>query len=395
MTRGPERIHPKVATTKRVAVLFDAYPHLYGGSQRVNHLLAKRLPTQGWDARVVVPANGRFPDRLRADGIVVDVAPAPLCLRRYGRTTSGLNAIRAAMALPGYWMRLSRLLRRSGATVVHASDLRGIVLVGVPARMAGARVVWHVHAMGASNLLNNLVGRAVSHAVIVPSAELVEHLHGASTRRRPALVVSNVVAPEFHRPITQELVAEPNVISVGRLHPDKGVDVLIDAFAVARQQLPGAHLSIVGGTQDGYEDYASDLRAQVARLGLTSCVEFVDATDTVAKLVQASRVYVQASRTETFGMSILEAMAAGVPVIATGVGGVVDHVTHEVTGLLVPSERPDLLAAAIVRSLTDVEGSERLRRAAARVATREQYTPEALIESVASIYDRQTRSNRS
>ena len=77
-------------------------------------------------------------------------------------------------------------------------------------------------------------------------------------------------------------------------------------------------------------------------------------------------MYVQPSRerTETFGLALLEAMAAGVPVVATDVSGLTDLVDHETTGLLVPPEDPDALAGAVVRLLTD----ERARRGVARLA---------------------------
>ena len=124
----------------RRAVLFDAYPHVYGGAQRTDHLLARELPERGWALLTVVPADGPFPERLRDEGHAVEVVPVPRPLRRYGRATTGPARALAVLALPAYWLRLLRRLRAARPEVVHVVDHRGLVLAGVAARLSGARV---------------------------------------------------------------------------------------------------------------------------------------------------------------------------------------------------------------------------------------------------------------
>ena len=116
-------------------MLFDAYPHVYGGAQRTDHLLARELPRHGWTLLTITPGGGLFVDRLRAEDLPVEVVPVPAALAHYGHATRGLRALSAALLLPLYWLRLTRALRRHRPAVVHVVDHRGLLLAGVPARL--------------------------------------------------------------------------------------------------------------------------------------------------------------------------------------------------------------------------------------------------------------------
>ena len=375
MTPGPRR-----------AVLFDAYPHVYAGAQRVDHLLAARLPAEGWHVDVLVPADGPFPERLRAEGLPVRIVATPPALSRYGRATTGLGRVRAAAALPRYWWRLARELRRARPDLVHVIDHRGLVLAAVPARLRRVPIVWHVHALDRTRLLNRWGGR-VAAVVVVPSAAVVGKLPGLDRPDRVRPAASVVPAWAAGTPVGP-LSAEPVVLTVGRLHPDKGLDVLLDALAEVRRSVPEARLRVVGGPQEGFEHHADELRERAARLGLGDAVELVGFLPEPEAELRRARCYVQASRerTEILPLAILEAMAAGVPVVATDVGGVRDVVHDGSTGILVPPEDPAALAAGILRVLQDPDGSERLRSAARALVTGPGFRAEDLVAAVAAAY---------
>ena len=150
----------------------------------------------------------------------------------------------------------------------------------------------------------------------------------------------------------------PVILSVGRLHPVKGHDVLLRGFARVRDRLPDAALAIVG---DGVARPA--VARLAAELGVAHAVEFAGTLSPaqVRDRLGAARVFVQPSRSEGLPLALLEAMAAGVPVVATRVGGVPDVVAPG-TGLLVPPEQPDALADALL----DVLGNDGLASALAR-----------------------------
>jgi glycosyltransferase involved in cell wall biosynthesis len=121
---------------------------------------------------------------------------------------------------------------------------------------------------------------------------------------------------------------------------------LVEAAALLRRHAPAARVLIVG---DGEE--RATLERQAAALGLDDMVLFVGMRTDVPALLAAADVYVQPSLFEAFPVSVLEAMAVGLPVVATAVGGVPEMVAHGKSGLLVPPARPDALAAAMVQLL--------------------------------------------
>jgi glycosyltransferase involved in cell wall biosynthesis len=162
------------------------------------------------------------------------------------------------------------------------------------------------------------------------------------------------------------------VLSLGRLVPRKGVAEVIDALA----DVPGAHLVVAGGPPPpGLEDdpEITRLRARARRAGVDDRVAFLGAVtrDAVPGLIAGSDVVVCAPWYEPFGIVPLEAMAAGRPLVATAVGGILDSVVGSgptATGLLVPPRRPDALARALSAVLDDAELAARLGRAGARRA---------------------------
>jgi len=185
------------------------------------------------------------------------------------------------------------------------------------------------------------------------------------------------------------LAAAPLVVTAARLHPDKGLDVLVDALVEVRRAVPGARVRVVGGAQEGFEDLPGELRAAAGRAGVGEALELVGFVDDPAALVAAARCYVQPARerTEILPLAILEAMAAGTPVVATDVGGVADVVRDGDTGLLVPPEDPAALAAAIVRVLRDDELAERLRAAASALVAQHRFRVAGLVDAVVAAYE--------
>ncbi|MDO9047797.1 MAG: glycosyltransferase family 4 protein [Methylobacter sp.] len=135
------------------------------------------------------------------------------------------------------------------------------------------------------------------------------------------------------------------LVSVGRLVPIKGHDILLEALYRIREQGFEVQLRLIG---DGAS--RSDLEAQAQRLNLLDCVEFMgaQAQDMVCQFLNEADVFVMPSRSEGFAVACLEAMAMELPVIASNVTGFPEAITDYVTGILVQSENPELLADAII-----------------------------------------------
>jgi glycosyltransferase involved in cell wall biosynthesis len=142
--------------------------------------------------------------------------------------------------------------------------------------------------------------------------------------------------------------AEPRLAVVGRLIPIKAHDVLLAALTRVREELPEATLEIAG---EGPLD--AELRATVTRLGLRDAVSFLGRVAPAAPVFERSAVVVVPSRGEGFGMVALEAMERGRAVVASDVGGLPEIVEDGVTGIVVPPDEPEVLAAALLGLLRD------------------------------------------
>ncbi|MGE3285939.1 MAG: glycosyltransferase family 4 protein [Pseudonocardia sp.] len=151
-----------------------------------------------------------------------------------------------------------------------------------------------------------------------------------------------------------------HVVYLGRMHPDKGTYVLLEAWARVAEEVPGARLTLAGN------DEIARTRAEVDRLGLHDSVtvrEWLSPAE-VRELYAGAHVLTLPSRNEGQPMSILEAMARGLCIVATDVGGIPDLVEDGRTALLVPPDDVDALAKALWTAVTDAGMRHRLGDAA-------------------------------
>jgi len=171
------------------------------------------------------------------------------------------------------------------------------------------------------------------------------------------------------------------VCAVGRLSPEKGHGFLLAAFREVVAAVPEARLVLVG---DG--PLRSRLQAQAARWSLSDHVIFAGYRNDVEAIIAASDLLVMSSLREGFGDPIIEAMALCKPVIASRVGGMVEIVRDEETGLLVPSGDPDTLALAMIKLLKDPQAREQMGLQGRQVALRE-FSVQRLADDLAKLYN--------
>lgn len=294
----------------------------------------------------------------------------------------------------GVFLRLRRIIRSVAPDVVHAFLFHANLAVRVASSLGGFpldRVLCEYQTVEVERLWHLRVERWLHRYcryVIGNSPSVVDHLARKAKiparglrlirggidpgplRRRPAVERAALGLPE----------EGPLVLWVGRLDPIKGLNILIDAFrSVTRRS--DAHLILVG---DG--PLRVRLASQVARARLGKRVHLLGARDDVASLLHAADVFVLPSRTEGLPNALLEAMAAGCPVVATDVPGCRDLVEHEVTGLLVPYGDTDALAAALVRLLAERAFAAALARGADEVVTHKWHISRTY-SAYAALYD--------
>lgn len=170
------------------------------------------------------------------------------------------------------------------------------------------------------------------------------------------------------------------VLCVSRLEPEKGLGELLDAIPALRAATPKARVAIAGS---GPEEAA--LRERLAALGADAGVDLLGRRGDVGELLAAADAFCLPSRHEGLPLSLLEAMRAGLPCVATRVGGIPDVVSDGVCGLLVPPSDPPALAAALARAVGEDGLAERLGAAARDVVERD-YAPAVVAGAYARLY---------
>ena len=183
--------------------------------------------------------------------------------------------------------------------------------------------------------------------------------------------------------------AGPLVLAVGRLTPAKRYDLLLEAWREVQRAVPEARLVILG---DG--ELREDLRRRTEGLGLSASVSFPGRRQDVEQCLAAADLYVSSSETEGMSNALLEALASGLPAVATRISGSEDLVVDGDNGLLVAPGDPTSLAAALVRLLGD-DGMRRRLGEAARRRIESGYSLEAIAGRYRATYERLLGERRS
>jgi glycosyltransferase involved in cell wall biosynthesis len=231
----------------------------------------------------------------------------------------------------------------------------------------------------------------LSRRLVAPSAEVADAycvaFHLPASRMR---VIPNVPAAEppgegFDREALRREVGgeglEHLVLAVARLQPEKGIDDLVAAAGPLRARLPGLRVAVAGS---GPEEGA--LRSQIEAAGLTDSFALLGSRSDVGALLAAADAFCLPSRHEGLPISLLEAMQAGLPCVATRVGGVPGVIEDGIDGVLVePSDR-DGLAAALELVLTDRAAGQAMG-GKAKDLVRERYAARAAASAYADLYD--------
>ncbi len=358
---------------------------------------------------VVLPDEpGDAAGRLRAAGVAV--IQLPLLRPRASRSQQGLGAL--VTRYPGQILRLRRLIEEEAVDVVEVHGLLNVdgALAG---RLAGRGVIWQLIDTRPPPALRWLMMPVVLMLadLIMTTGRAVAHQYPGAGLRRSRLVpfvppVAPVTAPPAEREAIRSrtrqalAVADRDVLvaSVGNLNPQKGYESLIDAVAACRRQ-PGhgeLQLRVRGAVQPGHEAYAEELRRHAVARGLApETVDSFEAPTGPTELMMATDLFALASRPRSEGLPtvVLEAMAVGVPVVATDVGSIAEVVHDEVNGLLV---RPDD-GLELTRAVGELAGDASLRLRlgkAGQVAVHNQASPETFVLTQMQAYARAVRRHR-
>lgn len=271
--------------------------------------------------------------------------------------------LRAAVRLLPYLWRLWRTAGRVQVLHVMANSGWSWHLVAAPAiwiaRWRGCPVVINYRGGEAERFLRQAkawIAPSLRQAsLVVPSAYLAEVFsrHGFGS-----VIVPNVIDLQRFAPGRQPRNAAPTVLLARHLEPIYDIGTALRAFALVRHQHPLAQMVVAG---DGPE--RGRLQTLAAQLGLAGAVEFAGHLDhaAMAQRYLAADIALNASLADNMPNSILEALASGVAVVSTRVGGVPHLVQHGCQALLVPPADPDAMAAAMLRLIAEPALARQLR----------------------------------
>jgi len=347
------------------------------GGQLVALRLAGAARAAGHEVAFVSPSGGAFVERAQRDGYTVRVL-----------ALGGALDMRAIA-------RLRKVLAHERADVLHTHTHFSLNVVGrVAARTAGARVVAHMHIENVFR--SNRLARAAQIAIDDRTARLCRWIVAVSDATRIALVSQGYPPARtitVHNGIEETSSAEPArlepappgpvLLHVGRLCDVKGQLELISALA--RLSRIDVTVLLVGEDIETGGAYTRMVEREAAELGVADRVRFLGRRDDVPALLAAADALVLPSSIEGLPLVVLEAMAAGKPVVASSVGGTPEAVVDRETGLLVPPKDVEALVRAIDVLLGDPELARRLGEAGRR-HVREHFDADAAARRILGLY---------
>jgi glycosyltransferase involved in cell wall biosynthesis len=379
----------------KLALVTRRYPPLIGGAEKVLSYLAEALAAEGADVTVV---TSKIPGLELAAREEVPVAMTASDGRKGQVARGRLRVVRLETARLRFWgtwryMRnLNRWFGENPIDLAYVSMLKHDAYVVIGAgRRVGFPVILRPEGAGATGDVawqscgnfGRRIGlrcRRVDAFVAISKSieqELREAWHTGTMRSSPLqelfhrtpdappiIPISNgVPVPETLWQCRPEWRAAPRAVFVGRLAPEKGLDMLIDAWPTVRVKYRGARLILIG---EGPQRAA--LEARVKALGLTlgpdQAVELPGASPDVTDSLRGADLFVLPSREEGMSIALLEAMALGIPLVASSIPGNRRLVSDLKHGRLAPPDDPETLARVIIEQWNDFDRAVHISRAA-------------------------------
>jgi L-malate glycosyltransferase len=286
---------------------------------------------------------------------------------------------RAAIDLGRASFAVRKAARKAGAELVHANTTRAGLVASAVTWLGGPPVVAHVRDRLPRGAVSDVILKALAAGASVVIANSRYTAERIPSGRAPVRVIPNPVDVEALRrneadraDARHQLGLEPEDLTlavIGQLTPWKNQDLAIRAAASLAGLERNVRLLIVGsakftspGTRYDNRAYAEHLRRLAGSLGLGETVWFMGEREDVPLVLAASDLLLAPSWEEPFGRSVVEAMAAGVPVIATEVGGPAEIVENGVDGVLLPPRDPEAWAAAVRDLIADPDRMKSMAR---------------------------------
>lgn len=350
----------------------------YAGAERVQDLLAGGLGEFGFEVGLACLKPGEFPKKRHNRGVPLYEVP-----------------MQSRYDLQPIW-HLVQIVRQHHYRLLHAHTPRTLLVTAIVSLLTGVPLVYHVHSPASRdtthrwrNLLNALVERVclvVASALITVSGSLKTHVCRQGISQRKVSVVHNGVPCRQSGNVTTGDPKEWTLGTVALFRPRKGLEVLLEALAKVRAQGLPVRLRAVGGFET--PEYERQIKVRCAALGLADAIDWTGFTSDVdAELAQMDLFVLPSLFGEGLPMVVLEAMAAGVPVLATRVEGIPEAIRDGVDGLIVRANDPEALAATVGHVVSGNINCSALRTNALQRQV-EKFSDQSMARGVANVYRR-------
>jgi len=361
-----------------------------GGSDQSLFELVTGLPREEFLPMMILKIGDPMADQYRAAG--VDVAQIRLFPPR-----KAWELRKQCRYFFWFWpssVRVAGAIRRFRADIVHVNTMYNLQ-GAVGAKLAGRPLVWHVREAEMDSVFARLIKtlvRLLADRVVAVSSGVAAKLQGCGDRLR--VIHNGIDMAKYDRlPDSREarqslglVPDEPVITAIGRLEPWKGQHVLVEAVPRVLKEYPNAKTLVVGGPAANKPEYETQLRERCRELKISDKVIFTGIRKEVPEILAASDVLVLPTATdEPFGRTVVEAMAAGRPVVATAAGGPLDIVLDGETGWFVPPNDVAALAAKICDVIRDPDRARSMGENGRRRA-RERFSLERLVSDMTTLF---------
>jgi glycosyltransferase involved in cell wall biosynthesis len=365
---------PRVATRKVLHVINGEH---YSGAERVQDLLAQELPANGFDVSFACVKPGRFPEA-----------------RQYKNAQLFQTPMRGRFDFK-CGRSLAKLIRGEKFELVHAHTPRSLLAGAIAAREAGVPLVYHVHsptARDSTRPIQNFVNARIERwllknakRLIAVSPSLAEFMVKQGHAPERVAYVPNGV-PTAKKTIRRRPTGTWTIGMAALFRPRKGIEVLLAALAELRSQGADVRFRAIGPFET--PEYERETHALVNKLGLADAIDWTGfVSDIHAELRQVDLFVLPSLFGEGLPMVVLEAMAAGLPVVATNVEGIPAAIRHGVDGLLVEPNNPTALAAALSEMMSPDSPHDYTSMAeSARERHKDYFSATAMAANVARVY---------
>ena len=282
---------------------------------------------------------------------------------------------------------LAAFIRAHDIEIIHAHAARDYHLAALAVRASRGRLVLTRHTLFPLKGINKPLLRNVGRVIAVSKA-VAESLrqNGVIESSKITVVHNGIDVDRFDGSIAAHGGDVPALVgTVGHLAPIKGHDVFVRAAAILSARRRGVQFVVIGEDKSPQMSYRKSLESLVVELGLSEVVAMPGWRDDIPAALSSLTLFVSAARSEPFGLAIVEAMAAGLPVVAAASEGALEIIEDGVSGKLVPADDPEALAQAINDLLDDPHERSRLGRNAL-LAARERYSLQRMARDTERVY---------